>query len=768
MNSAFRLLAAALLPLVLVACDNDDDKPRAASGAKLTGSVVKGLTANAVITVTSPDGTLLATDESNAQGAYSLFLPAGYQGAILVTATARDYTAADIPPAERTRMRCDALSGCGPMPVDDIGNLDGDNQVDFGEWFEVPLDFRLSAVMAVNGWGIHLANVTPLSTLAARWAVMFPQGLDAESANTANTTVAAMFGMALSDFEQGTGDLADPLWLRQADPKQIQLAALYATFAEIASQFGLTPQYVVDTVADYFAGQGGSLLEAGSGSEPSISLFVNTSQTLLNNALLAGVIDMPDDSYSSVMNANNTLLGMLEHGKFTDVQPVTYEHLIGKLGPLGTQIDELLVLTGLNDPHQFIIDQAPYFAWLVTEDNLNLAPLGIETVMYALLASLQIDLAVEGTTSVVLYEEPGTYVVTLDVPNKTLTLVGTRYGQVANIEIGLTGFISGAEAGNFVYSIDATAANPTASGEIHGTLTIDTGATDFQPLLDAFAAMQASDPTALIQLQAAINTLAYSLTADVTLTGNAQLVNSSDPALALGGDVTLTGELDLGAQPGEQIARLDVTAGQIFMPGAPGEPNHLYAYDGLPILTVVVGDNATLVLDGAGTLFGIPEAIAHASGQLDNSRALFEHIRSTLLGVVNNPGSLNLGTLVGDLLDFDFSQLALHGEGTIVIPELGHEYRATLENLTATIYQPYSEEVALTAMLDIDNQRVHFELGADAEPWDLRVLTTPTPRLALIGPDGQYGEVSQEDLYAFLDTLPLGELLGSLFPASAP
>ena len=54
---------------------------------------------------------------------------------------------------------------------------------------------------------------------------------------------------------------------------------------------------------------------------------------------------------------------------------------------------------------------------------------------------------------------------------------------------------------------------------------IDTGSTDFQPLLDAFAALKLGSPTASTQLQAAIQGLAYSLTANVTLAGNTYTIS---------------------------------------------------------------------------------------------------------------------------------------------------------------------------------------------------------------------------------------------------
>jgi hypothetical protein len=109
------------------------------------------------------------------------------------------------------------------------------------------------------------------------------------------------------------------------------------------------------------------------------------------------------------------------------------------------------------------------------------------------------------------------------------------------------------------------------------------------------------------------------------------------------------------------------------------------------------------------------------------------------------------------MLDFDINQVTLQGEGSITIPALNHEYRASVDNLAVTVYQPHSDRVAATAELDLDEQAVHMMLGR--EPWDLRVLMTPTPRLVLLGPEGQSGQMTQEEAIEFMAALPMVGLL---------
>lgn len=745
-----RLIALAAIPVLLAACTDDDSRSRGGGAAEISGSVVKGVTANAVVSIYAPgeEGPeLLATTMSNAQGAFSVTLPRGFTGAVKVVATA------SAPPEVPTQMRCDATSGCGATPDGSTGDLNENSLVDYGEWFEVPADFELTAVASVTGAGLRMINVTPLSTMAAAWAEKFPQGLDARSADAANEQVAAMFGFALVDLEQGTGDLTDEMWLGLADAKQIQLALLYATFAEFAAANELDMQDVIDLLAQIFADQEGSLLQDGG--EYSLAALLTVTTTM------AGVIDLPDepDAYNQARDDIDALLASLESGAMTGhVQEISFDHLLTRLGPLGTDLDELLGITGLDNPLQFILEQGPQFAWLLADENLQIVPLGLETVMYSLMAALQMDMLPGSVSSVVLLSD-GYSTITLNVPAKTLTIVGDRHGQTVNLTVALTGFLTGAQTGRFDFGIDGTAVNAVAAGEIHGTLSVDTGETNFSPLLSAIVAMKTGSPTAGLQFKAALLGLANSLTADVTLSGNAQLVNNSNTDSVLAGEVVLTAFLDLGAQEGETIANLNVASGEIVLPNG----DRLYGLGDTPVLTVSVGDDAALELDGAATLFNIPEATLHLEGELANVRPLFDHVRSTLLAEISGESSsADFAELIEKLLDFDFSAMSLSASGVIEIDELGHQYRAGIENMTATVYQPFSEEVAASATLDLDNQAVHMVLGD--EPWDLRVLTTPTPRLVLLGPDGQFGEATQEDVYAFLELLPLGDLLGGLFP----
>lgn len=782
-SRAHRLLAVLVLPFALASCA-DEDGPAAAPAAPpaggaptLTGAVVKGVTANAVVTVTAADGSLLATTESSALGAYSITLPEGYTGAVKVVATAKQ-DAASLPPEERTQMRCDApTGGCKDA---------GGNTVAFGEWFEVPLDFELSAVMAVNGWGIHFANVTPLSTLAAEWAATFPQGLTADVANDANSTMAAMFGLALTDLESNTSDIADASWLQMASPQQVQLALLYATFAEINAQYGMPMQQLVDLVSDYFAGQGGALVEVSSGPEPSVAFLVALADQLLDSPTIAGVLDFPGSNYNEVQSSMDTLLAGLDSGELTAIQPVTFQYFVGKLGPMGAQVNELLTLAGMVDVgtgeinlQAFIDTQWPHFNWLAHENNLKLVPVAAEAVLAVALSSLWIDISTPGTTDVVMpgsIKDPADelgetylYKINLNIPSKTLTLQGVTRGQTVNLTVGITGVLDAMANGKrFVYSVAGTVTNATASGVIDADLEVDAKNVDFTDLLAVIDVLRNPDSDlmargmAMLQLPTIAAAYAYTADAEIWAVGTASLIRNDDTTQMLSGSFDALAFIDLGATGAQKLLSIDVKSAELWLPAMPGQVNHFYPDGGKHVLNLDLTQDLTMTVDGAATLFGVPESVLHATGELTNARLLFDHVRDTLVnGYVDalQDNSVDLLALADTLLSFDFGQLSAAGDATLTIADLGHEYRANLADTLLTVYQPFSNDVAFTAELMVEQQKVHFLLGADQEPWDLRVMTTPTPRLALIGPAGQYADMTQEDVYALLDSMQLRDLL---------
>lgn len=742
------LVAPAVLALALAGC-SDDAPTRAAPGepVSLSGQVMKGVTRNAVVTAYGLDdsGALVqvASGLSSGDGGFSLNLPNGFQGVLKIVASPT------APPEAPTEMRCDASSGCGAFVEATALDVDGDFTIDFGEWYPVGSDFSLRAVATVDGSGIRMVNLTPLSTLAADWAAMYPQGLDADSVLDANARIAAIFGFELADLEGALIDVTDPLTVGLADARTLQLSLLMAAFAEVARANAVTPEDFLGTAAAFFLANGGSLREAGDGEGPSLYDLFTGMQTV------AGYIDMPDTTAGEVNAAIAGSLAALQDGAYSDRVEIDFDTMLGKLGPLGGDIDTLLGLTGLDDPAAFVALQLPQFEWLLAPSNRQIVPVAVEVVVYALLGSYQLD--VLGPDAGVQTTTAGELTLELDTGARTLHVTGSSNGQALDLTLQLTGLVEGALAGEFEYGISGTLANEDATGSIEGTLVIDPRDTNLLPLYNAFVGLMAGNPASIAALQTALVNLAGTATADVTLVGTAQLTRTAEPGQVLSGSVNLTGFVDLGAVAGEDIARLRVDHFELGLPNG----DRLYGLEGTPVLTVTVNDDATLQLDGVAELFNLT-ATGHAEGTLVNARALFEHVQDTLVGHLSgNLDELDVGVVISDLLDFDVEQLQLQGIGSVHVAETGNTYNASLDNLTVTVYQPNSTSaVAMTAMLDLQGQAVQMLIGE--ERWVLRALTTPTPRLVLVGESGEFMELSDAELISFIDTLPLGSLFAMM------
>jgi len=714
--------ALLLLPLLLSGCV---DEP----SAKLDGAIVKGITANAVITATDADGNVLATGLSDAQGGYSLTLPGGYSGGVQLSASVSSA------PGVETVSRCDAWSGCGTFAAASAADVDGDLVVDFGEWFPTPADFNLRAVAVAEAGTLQAVNLSPLSTLAADWAVSgdFPQGLDARSAAGANERAAQLFGLSADDLRLPAGDITDPLWVNLASTSQLKAALSHAVIAEISARYMLNPQSVIGLLSNSFVENEGRILQADTGPSANVAMLLGIMRELAQS------IDMPEAKRTLILADIDAQAAGLVVGELTGYREVTVDEVLLKLGPMGEQLQELRTLAGLNDFESFLDDQEPYFSWLWSEDNLKIVPLGAEVVLYSLVASVMLDGLSAASGPVTILSDNCGFTMVLDPAAKTLRWHGPRFGQVTDITVGLTGLQAGLLTNEFDFSIVGSLSNPAASGAIDGTLSVDFGDTDFQPLLDAISSGNAAS------FQQALHDLAYSLEMTAALNGEAQLVRAGnlDPAQVLGGDVSLVGSIDLGALPGETIATLVVSTLNVELPNGA----RLYGLDNTPVVTVNVADDATVLIDGAAEGFGIPTAFGHAEGRLTNARSLFEHVRGILAGALAG-NSTDLPDLVTSLFEFDFSQLSASGEALVTIPALGHEYRAELDDLTVTVFQPFSTDVAMTATADPQNLAIHYMLGD--EPWEQRLLLEPQLRTTLIGPDGQFAELTAQDVLDFL------------------
>ena len=226
-----------LLGLLLGAC-GDNTRPEAGNRSgdplvtaaqdmrTLTGRAVKGVISNGIVqawTLPAPNGDskpLGKPVRTDADGAFSLQVPAAIRGWLLIRLKADD----------RTRMTCDVVAGC---------RGDGKLPVVFGERFAVGSDFALSAAVDLDR--NQAAYLTPLSQLAVASAQSQSQSqgqpLTGEALARSYRNVEHWFDLAEGVLHQPAPDLTR-LSNDDTDTDQIQAAVTNAAFLALANDPG--------------------------------------------------------------------------------------------------------------------------------------------------------------------------------------------------------------------------------------------------------------------------------------------------------------------------------------------------------------------------------------------------------------------------------------------------------------------------------------------------------------------------------------------------
>ncbi|MCY0964992.1 hypothetical protein [Parathalassolituus penaei] len=222
----------------------------------LTGLAVKGVMANATITVSSLDGsTTYDTTTTGSDGTYSLAdMDLPLNTALLVTMTTN----------ANTMLTCDSADGCTDS---------NSNQHAFGVSYSFnDPDFKMTAVLApMTAENASLTlMVTPVTHMAAE-RVMQTGATTTEAITAVNVATANLLGLNGVDIAT-----AIPADITQSDSAEASSAsqkygALVAGFASAAASTGKSITEVVSSVADSYADQGGMVANSSDDSTVDLS-----------------------------------------------------------------------------------------------------------------------------------------------------------------------------------------------------------------------------------------------------------------------------------------------------------------------------------------------------------------------------------------------------------------------------------------------------------------------------------------------------------------
>ena len=235
---------------------NSGDDPQAVERVSLTGVAVKGVMANAIITVTSLDGTTTYdTTRTDSNGRYSLAdLNLGNTPVKVIMTTDGS-----------TRLTCDSAIGC-----DNNGTA-----VAFGDTYAYhDPDFALSAVLPTAGTltSVELM-VTPLTHMAAE-RIAQAGATSAADIEGINRATASLLGMPNVDIIRETPlDITDAQDSQTASDAARRYGAIVASFATLAAKSGDSLNQVIDAVSDDYAADGGLIANASDDTIDLESLF---------------------------------------------------------------------------------------------------------------------------------------------------------------------------------------------------------------------------------------------------------------------------------------------------------------------------------------------------------------------------------------------------------------------------------------------------------------------------------------------------------------
>lgn len=232
------------------------DDPETVERVSLTGVAVKGVMANAIITITNLDGTTTyGTTRTDSNGRYSLANLELGDAPVKVTMTTDS----------STRLTCDSAIGC-----DNNGTA-----VTFGDTYAYhDPAFALTAILPGAGTLTNVElMVTPITHMAAERVVQ-AGATSAADIEGINRATASLLGLANVDIVREIPlDITDVQDSQTASDAARRYGAMVASFSTIAAESGDSLNQVIDSVSNDYANDGGLVANASDDTIDLESLF---------------------------------------------------------------------------------------------------------------------------------------------------------------------------------------------------------------------------------------------------------------------------------------------------------------------------------------------------------------------------------------------------------------------------------------------------------------------------------------------------------------
>ncbi|MDY6797493.1 MAG: hypothetical protein SVX28_01895 [Pseudomonadota bacterium] len=148
-----------------------------------------------------------------------------------------------------TQLQCESPTGCG-------------NNAEAGDYYPAPEDYKLNTL--VNGEGLTTVALSPVTNMAAQWAMDMPRGVTVEGIKLSNARIQALFGLD-SDFTTSLPTtVADDNAISTASAGDQNHAIVSAAFTDLSEEEGYSVSLMVQGSARMYSLLGGQVL-TGSG-----------------------------------------------------------------------------------------------------------------------------------------------------------------------------------------------------------------------------------------------------------------------------------------------------------------------------------------------------------------------------------------------------------------------------------------------------------------------------------------------------------------------
>ncbi len=259
-----------------------------------------------------------------------------------------------------------------------------------------------------------------------------------------------------------------------------------------------------------------------------------------------------------------------------------------------------------------------------------------------------------------------------------------------DLTIGLTSLSAGSTAGLFTFTAQGELSNERVRAHIDGTLGIDPKDTDLSGLAALFSGNLSQE--SLLQV---LNTLMASGHGVFTVEGAAGISN-----LVNGSELSLAGlawaDLDMNGHNGGVKLAGAIEHGTVVLPNGDSVSIRKNTDDAL---TFGMTDDAWFNARFLAKVLTVPDAVVTASGSVTDLGTLVTHARDSLLEALGAE-AFDLGALLANLLNFDFSNMHVSLSGEAHVAAWAKTYRLALDGTVLRIYQPNSTtDVALQVSL---------------------------------------------------------------------